>query len=137
MSADAAIYKLLMARGSMPFQWGLSDCAMLVFDVVRAVTGKDPAPDLRGAYSTADQALALMRDLRGLGGICAARFGAEIEPKDMQNGDVALLKRPVCEGETSECGALGFYWRGLIVAQADEAIAYLQLDAVKRAWRAA
>ena len=135
--SDARIYALIRERIGQPFSWGTHDCAMLAFDAVHAMTGKDPAADLRGAYSTAEEAQAILRKLGGLNGICRDRFGPRIVPEDMQCGDVALLSRAACEGLTQEHGALGICWRGLIVAQAEAGLAYLPASTVLRAWRAA
>lgn len=137
MSADAALFALVLHTGQHPFAWGTHDCAMLAFDAVQAVTGKDPAPDLRGAYSTPDEALALLRGMGGLTGLCDARFGQRTTPDDMRGGDIALLNRHLCAGVSAEHGALGFFWRGLIVARGDKGIAYLPMSAVVRAWRCA
>lgn len=35
---------------SAPFDWGKSDCGLLVGDVVHAMTGWDPMPDIRGYH---------------------------------------------------------------------------------------
>ena len=135
--ADAAIFAMVLDTGAQPFAWGTHDCAMLAFDAVQAVTGTDPAPDLRGAYSTPEEALSLLRSLGGLKGLCDARVGQRINVEDMKTGDVVLLNRKLCDGITSEHGALGVYWRGLIVARADKGIAYIAPASVLMAWRAA
>jgi hypothetical protein len=135
MSADAAIYQLVRDRITLSFEWGVRDCAMLAFDVILAITGKDPAPDLRGRYSTGEEAVALLRTLGGLEGIARDRFGPPAE--EMRDGDIVLLHRHLCGGATSESGAFGVFWRGLVVAQGDRGLTYVQPAQVKRAWRPA
>jgi hypothetical protein len=135
MSADAAIYQLVRDRITLSFEWGIRDCAMLAFDVILAITGKDPAPDLRGRYSTGEEAVALLRTLGGLEGIARDRFGPPAE--EMRDGDIVLLHRHLCIGPTADLGAFGVFWRGLIVAQAPRGIGYTRPEQVKRAWRPA
>jgi hypothetical protein len=137
MTADSALFAMVINTGREPFAWGLHDCAMLAFDAVQAVTGRDPAPDLRGAYSTADEAKELLAGMGGLLGLCVKRFGPRIQAAAMQTGDVALLSQSLCQGVTAEHGALGVWWRGLIVARAEAGIVYLPVSSVLRAWRAA
>lgn len=136
MSTDAALFTLISGRLSQPFHWGTHDCAMLAFDAVAVVTGQDPAHDLRGAYSTAEEALALLRGMGGLPGLCARRFGAETTLEDARVGDVALLSRHVCSGKSEEHGALGVVWRGCIAAQGERGVVYLPLASGRRFWRA-
>lgn len=130
------LYALIRDRLSQPFAWGTHDCAMLAFDAVAAITGQDPAHDLRGAYSTAEQALELLRGMGGLVGLCTARFGAETMADDARNGDVALIRRHVCQGKSAEHGALGVVWRGVIAAQGERGIVYLPMASGMRFWRA-
>lgn len=134
MSADAIIYRLVQARGRVPFAWGATDCAMWALDVARALTGRDHAADIRGAYACAGTALAQLRRVGGLRAL-AGRVGPEVQaPAD---GDVALLRRGCCGGEGQEIGALGVVWRGMVVGQSDKGLGYLSLGAAAAFWRPA
>lgn len=44
-----------------PQEWGKSDCITRVADIVEALTGFDPAADIRGKYTTPEGAAKLMR----------------------------------------------------------------------------
>ncbi len=54
------------ARRSRPFEWGANDCCLFAADWVALATGKDPAADLRGTYSTALSAQRIVADAGGL-----------------------------------------------------------------------
>lgn len=41
---------ILRERQTMPFQWGVNDCMLFCSDVVYALTGEDPAAEIRGTY---------------------------------------------------------------------------------------
>jgi hypothetical protein len=137
MSADRILFEFASARLGRPFAWGTDDCAMLSFDAVRAITGRDPAPELRGAYSTGAEAVALLRKLGGLRGVARSHFGAEIPVDEATDGDIALIDRHRCTGETEEHGALGVFWRGMILSQGAYGASYAPRDAARAAWRLA
>lgn len=44
-----------------PFVWGQSDCLLWCANCAKAITGRDPAADLRGRYSTAIEARRVMK----------------------------------------------------------------------------
>jgi hypothetical protein len=81
----------LAERWARPFAWGSQDCGLFAADGVLAITGRDPAADLRGRYKTEQGAARVIKRLGGLGSIAAARFGAEVWPALAQPGDVGLL----------------------------------------------
>jgi hypothetical protein len=56
------------ARRSRPFEWGVNDCCLFAADWVALATGKDPAAELRGTYSTALEA---HRHITAAGGLAA------------------------------------------------------------------
>jgi len=89
----------LVARAhAQPFAWGTHDCCLWAADAVQALTGHDPAADLRGCYSDATGA---MRALRAVGGLLGAgrRTGTRLAgPGHARDGDVALVsdgRRPM------------------------------------------
>lgn len=132
MTADTTIFRMVRERGAVPFAWGASDCAMWALDVARALTGRDCAADIRGAYSDAATALQQLRRVGGLRAL-AGRVGPEVQaPAD---GDVALMDRSFCVGEGRELGAMGVAWRGMVVVQTDKGLGYLPLAAAVAFWR--
>jgi hypothetical protein len=56
------------ARRSRPFEWGANDCCLFAADWITLATGKDPASELRGKYSTALEA---HRYIAAAGGLVA------------------------------------------------------------------
>jgi hypothetical protein len=81
---------LLFARLQTPFRWGTNDCALFAADAVRDTTGVDLAVDLRG-YSTARQALRIIRACGGLPAIATRALGEPIPSTYACTGDVALV----------------------------------------------
>jgi hypothetical protein len=81
---------LVRERMSTPFAWGTHDCCLWAADCVLAVSGVDPAADLRGTYSSAIEAVRLVDQLGGMEAI-AARGGAPIPPLCAGVGDVGLV----------------------------------------------
>ena len=81
---------LVCARQHTPFAWGSNDCALFASDAVQATTGFDPASKLRG-YSTAREALRLIRERGGLWGIATMALGDALDRRCARTGDVALV----------------------------------------------
>lgn len=132
---------LLQARRLQPFAWGMRDCAMLPFDAALAITGQDPAADLRGAYFSAPQAWRLLRNMGGMRGMAAARFGAEVPldelaatPPDVA---VVLFSADVCTHSRLFGGALGIRWLGHCIGQGPAGLVELPASAVQACWRVA
>ncbi|MBB3288152.1 MULTISPECIES: hypothetical protein [unclassified Rhizobium] len=76
-----------------PFAWGAHDCGPgLAGNLVLALTGVDCAAQWRGSYSTAAEALALMKEakFKNLGDMVAAML-PEIHPSAARIGDVAAI----------------------------------------------
>lgn len=118
---------LIDERLHAPFDWGGNDCCMWAADCVRAMTGHDPAADLRGTYATAAGAL---RALDGAGGIEAmgARAGAAIAPLMAALGDIGLIEQAGRDALAVCCGPL---W----LAPASDGLAAMPLSAARLAWR--
>ena len=99
---------LVEIRRDQPFVWGERDCATWAADVVQAVTGCDPAADVRQTYGTALQALALSQRMQGLTRVCRERLGPRVrtslaQPGDIaHHGDSAQLPRGVACGPQSQ-----------------------------------
>lgn len=121
---------LVRQRRHMPLQWGVHDCCLWAADAVQAVTGVDIAADVRGTYSTAEQAQAVLQAHGGLVELAIARLGPVVRTTDLvQAGDVGLC-RVADEPVAVVCGG-GNVWlapgaAGLLVVPGAE---------VRRAWR--
>lgn len=77
-----------------PFRWGSHDCALLAADAVKALIGEDPAAGLRGAYTTEEEAAAILAPFGGLKGLakafCEGWEFESVSPLLAQRGDVVL-----------------------------------------------
>ena len=87
----------LAAAAAKPFAWGSHDCCLFACGVCKALCGKDPAESLRGTYSDAAGAEAVIAahggDLAALGREFAARYGlAEVPPAQARRGDLGLAE---------------------------------------------
>ena len=126
---------LIVARAQTPFAWGTADCAMWAFDAVRAHTGRDPAPDLRGAYGTALQATRRLVAEGGWPRVCARRVGPALLLSQAQDGDVVQVNPAHCAEDMADIGSLGVVWHGQIVAQGAEGLVSLPMHAALGCWR--
>lgn len=136
-AAAHRLLQFLAERRTTPFEWGRADCAMLAFDAVRAVTGRDPAADLRGRYASALQAFRLLRNMGGLAGLVRSRFGPAVQWTEASDGDVVLLRSGVCAGALQGLGALGIRWRGAVVGQGTEGLVIVPGTVVRGCWKVA
>lgn len=119
---------LIAQRQAAPFEWGSRDCCLWAADVVQAVTGHDPAADLRGTYDTAKGAESVIRRGHGIKSICAARLGPEVSPSMAQVGDVGLIM------DGARQAAVG-YAGGAWLAQGQYGVVPVPESAVFIAWR--
>lgn len=96
---------LVQSRARTPFAWGRNDCALWAADCVWAITGADPAADLRGAYSTEFGAARVLLQRGGLAQIATDALGPPIAPLLATVGDVVLVRTAqgdalaVCNGD--------------------------------------
>ena len=134
---DIALYRLIRERAALGFAWGVRDCFLWSSDAVQATTGRDPAADLRGRYSSWPEARALLLELGGLRRLADDRFGTVIDRTDAGDGCIALLPRHVCSPESAEHGALGVVWRGTAVVQGDAGLLIVPTGLATRFWRPA
>lgn len=119
---------LVERRQAQPFAWGASDCCTWASDVVEAVTGHDPAADVRGTYSGWLGALVQAKERGGLPHVCAQRLGARVRPALAQPGDIGLAREgsmPMLVAHTGGC------WMG----QGPDGLVPVRPDAVVVAWR--
>jgi hypothetical protein len=119
----------LDVRWHRPFSWGTQDCCMLVFDAAEAITGRNPAADLRG-YTTEAQAARLLKKLGGVHRIASTRFGAAIAPAFAGVGDVGLVETG---GRQSLALCGGSHW----IAPGALGLESLPFSAALAAWRLA
>lgn len=131
-----AFMALFNSRYAAPFTWGRFDCASWAFDAVQALTGTDPAADLRGQWSNGAEALRTLRRAGGWRELCDARFGREVPAALAQDGDVLLLDATACQAENFG-GALAIKWGPHALAQGADGIMCVPLHHVARAWRPA
>lgn len=97
----AALPAFLAQASRQPFVWGRSDCWLFMADWVALAHGVDPGDGFRGTYSSAHQALALIKrhgGHRAFAGDLLIRAGL-IETIVAQEGDVALVRAPVWRGD--------------------------------------
>lgn len=119
---------LVEDRLHAPFEWGLRDCCLWAADCVQAVTGVDPAQDIRGQYASRESASAVFRRLRGLERACAGRLGAWVLPALAQPGDVGMTQE-------AEGPALVVHVGSCWMAQSARGLVPVRDAAVLRAWR--
>lgn len=117
----------LAERRVRAFEWGRNDCCLFVCDCVQAMTGHDPAADVRG-YTTERQAARLVRQLGGMRSIASSRFGEPIPVLMAQVGDVGLVE---LEGRQSLALCGGGHW----LAPGLDQLETLPSTAVLAAWR--
>ena len=115
-----------------PFAYGEHDCALFAAGAVRAMTGDDPAADLRGSYSTLAGG---MRKLKKLGFANHAEFAAslfaEVHPSEGQIGDIAAI--PVSDGAFALGVVAGSH---ILIVQPDRAgLGVVELLAASRMFR--
>lgn len=87
-----ALTAFLRADAAQPFAWGVRDCGLRLADWVLAARGVDPAADIRGTYSNAEELAALM----GWGGLPRfvdrlARRANLQRVSDPKRGDIAVV----------------------------------------------
>jgi hypothetical protein len=119
----------LDAAMAKPFAWGRADCCTFAADWVAAATGLDPGRCVRGLYSSADEANALIAERGGLTQLVAEemdRLGFA-RTRVPISGDVGLVIVPAV-GATGAIRS-GDRWlfrraRGLVGVPADALFAW-------------
>jgi hypothetical protein len=85
-----------------PFAWGTHDCCLWAANVAVALTGKDPAKDWRGKYTTALEAARFIEESSGgllelvSAGCDSVGFVSQI-PAYAQRGDIVLARQGMQE----------------------------------------
>ncbi|TPK18054.1 hypothetical protein [Mesorhizobium sp. B2-5-7] len=99
---DRRLARMVNHHNKTPGEWGVSDCLLTVMDAVIAVTGFDPAEDIRGGvYSTAAGAarVLLKRGHADVEAALASLFPS-VAKLMAQRGDVGVVER----NGTLSCG---------------------------------
>lgn len=123
----AAFDALLRDRMRTPFQWGVHDCCTFAADAVLALTGQDPAADVRGTYGDEAGATAVLEAAGGLQA-AGARAGEAIAPRAAAVGDVGLVQYA---GREQLAVCAGSVW----LVPATRGLAALPFTAAAAAWR--
>ncbi|MFQ5535576.1 MAG: hypothetical protein ACE5EM_12670 [Sphingomonadales bacterium] len=117
------------AAAERPFCWGKHDCCLFAANIVKAMTGDDPAKAFRGRYRTefgARRALkrygsgTLYHTLRSL-------FGNPIPPARAWRGDLVYM--------VTENGPSAGVCLGAIAAFASDGLAFVPMSETAKAWR--
>ncbi len=126
-----ALFDLVEQRMAAPFAWGSNDCCLFAADAVLAITGQDLAADLRGTYSSAQQAARVLKRLGGVAAIPAARGLVEVPPLMAQRGDLLLM--PQQDGQI-DC-ALYVCTGSQACAPGQDGLKFWPIDQAIKAWR--
>ena len=125
----ARLNALIAERQAQPFTWGHVDCCLWVADAVQAMTGRDPAADVRAHYSTARGAKSVLRQVGGLEG-AGARCGLPIGRLFAAAGDVGIVN----DGASDLLAVcIGEHW----MVTTKSGLGTLPFQSVRSAWRVA
>lgn len=114
-------------RLGAPFAWGRNDCALFAADAVLALTGRDPAANLRG-HRTARQAYRVLQRHGGLAGLASARLGPSMAASLAGVGDVVLV-------QMGKHPALGVCNGALVLGPSAQGMATAPMSSALMAWR--
>lgn len=91
---DQRLAAVVDRHAALPGEWGTSDCLLTVADVILALTGVDPAEDVRGRYDSETGAakLLLKRGYENVEQALAADF-PPVARLMAQRGDVGVVAR--------------------------------------------
>ncbi len=117
-------------RRNQAFAWGMQDCFTLAADAALEMTGDDPAASVRGAYSSEDEAEAIIGPA-GLEAWVAATMAAwgapECDPAFAQRGDMVF----VAVGNQRMCGV---HCGNAIAVPGADHLHFLPTSRALRAW---
>lgn len=125
------------ARRSVPFAWGVNDCALFVADAIESFTGIDLAHECRGRYDSKESAAALLNELCG-GDLekYADRMGfehglLEVGLKLARRGDMVLLWQPA----GCSLGIVSLDGMNALLMHEERGLIRVPVAACRRAWR--
>lgn len=119
------------AARQQPFAWGSHDCALFAASCVAAITGADPVPQARGAYTDAAGARRWLKGLT-LAGAMNARYGPPIKPSFARRGDIALVLN---ERDRHWPKCLGVVLGTHVAVPGPQGLQFVTLAAAEIAWR--
>lgn len=112
------------------FEYGVSDCAIFVCSVLKAITGTDYYKQFKGLYSTRMNALKIIAKEGSLTNLVTKTFEIEpLPPKYAMRGDPVLY---IDEGTKEEC--LGICIDHLIIAPREEGLGTFNLLDALHTW---
>jgi hypothetical protein len=120
--------RVVDARAQTPFQWGEHDCCLFAADGVAAMTGVDPARELRDTYHDARGAAKLLEARGGIAAIATAALGEPIATLLAQRGDVVLI-------EAGRGLSLGVCVGAAVAVPGDGGLVFFALEQAQLAWR--
>jgi hypothetical protein len=101
---EQALADYLLAQREAVFAWGRMDCVLFAAGAVAAMTGADPAADLRGKYRSQAGAGRLLKQL-GFANLAVAVDSVlvPVAPAAAHRGDVVMLdgNLGLCTGRTA------------------------------------
>ncbi|WP_298195527.1 hypothetical protein [Novosphingobium sp.] len=105
---ETALAEYLAGQGGAVFAWGERDCAMFAAGAVEAMTGIDPAAQIRGRYNSVTGAARVLKraGADSLGAWVSARF-AEVPPVFAHRGDLVMV-----DGSLGICAGAGAWFVG-------------------------
>jgi len=126
----------LAAAAEKPFQWGSFDCALSACDCIQAITGIDPAAEIRGTYSTAEQVRKLFVEHGGTLESLATFFASRLEMPEVgpfyaHRGDVVLVNNETPDRALAIVDFSGRFAR----CASENGLARLAMKRWIRAWR--
>lgn len=113
-------------NSSEPMVWGKDDCGLWVADIVKAVTGHDPAAEIRDRYTTERGALRIYRKAGGTMAVLNRAGWGRVETPE--NLDIGLIEgRPFM--------AATVFINGLFHARGPCGVTHLQPDQISEIYR--
>lgn len=103
------IDSIVQRYACLPFQWGVLDCCMFSFNVLRDLTDHDYAADFRGSYRGPVSARRIVRRHGGFVPLISQVVGSDIRPIwGARPGDLILLRESAIERDKVGA-AVGIY----------------------------
>lgn len=84
--------KLCAERRNSAFLWGTHDCCLWAADCVLAITGEDPARDIRGTYRGALGAAEVLKAHGGIEALATAALGPAVAVSYAAVGDIVCIE---------------------------------------------
>lgn len=127
---ESALFAIVAHYRAQPFAWGSADCFTFPLEVIVALTGRDPWPDLHNYDGRFGAARCLAsQGYMNLADAFAAQF-SEVPVSFAQRGDVGVIED---EKTGALCGAV-FLASG-VAGKTETGLHIFQRDQVVRAFR--